>query len=210
MISRKRALAATAAAVTVPVAFAGPALAAGIKFTAPVTGTATIAKTGQTETVPAGTTTYGEVNGDTITSSMNVPVITTRVRLLDLPQYGDATATVKIIETRPAVTKTKLDGSADGTAYFRISVPAVYADAMPGVNLVSVTCGTPEIVAPVHSDKLDLLKASPVTSVFTIPAFTGCGIAAFGTADPRDQMITDKVSGPGNTMNLLVGPAVLG
>lgn len=210
MINRTRALAATTAAVAVPLALAGPALAAGIAFSAPVTGTTTIAKSGQTESVPAGATMQGEINGDTITSSMTIPAATTRVRLLDLPQYGDATATVQIIETRPSVTKTKLDGSADGTAYFRISIPALYADALPGVNLVSATCGTPEIVAQTHSDKLDLFKASPVTSVFTIPAFTGCGIAALGALDPRDQLITDNVSGPGNTMNLMVGPAVLG
>lgn len=65
-------------------------------------------------------------------------------------------------------------------------------------------------MAPTHSDKMQLLKASTVTSTFTIPAFTGCGIKELGKLDPRDQLITDKLSGPGNTMNLVVGPAVLG
>lgn len=209
MIS-KRTLAVTAAAVAAPLTLAGPAFAAGIKFTAPVTGTTYLAKPDVTAALPAGTYTYGEINGDTITSNMVVPVTTSRVRLLDIPQYGDATATVKIVDTRPAVTKLKLDGSADGTAYFKIQILAVYADALPGVNLVSPTCASGEIVAPTHSNKFELLAASTVTSTFTIPAFTGCGQKELGQFDSRDQLITDKLSGPGNTMNAVVGPAVLG
>ena len=197
------------AAACLPLLVCGPALAAGLTFTSPVSGTTYLKKQDKTFEIPAGAYSTGELEGDTVTSSMTVPDVTSKVQLVDIPTVGDATATVRIVETRPSVLKLKADGSASGTSYFRIAIPALYSALLPGVNLVSPTCTSGEIVAPVVVPKFDLFQAFPATSTFTIPAFQKCGLAGLGTLDVRDSLISGELSGPDNVMNLMTGPGKL-
>lgn len=201
---------AVAALAGTTLAGAVPAQAADINVTIPITGTSTLKKQNATLTLPAGGQMKGVLSGDTVTGTMTIPTITAKLRIYGVPTFGDTTSTVKIVETKPAITKLEVDGSVRVTSTFRLELPKVSSDLFPGVNLVRPTCRTREISAVLTAAKFELFTPFPLAGTFAIPAFENCGYSLFGLPSPRDLLMTSLLSGPDNKMDLMAGPVQLG
>ncbi|WP_109510345.1 hypothetical protein [Nocardioides speluncae] len=213
MKTRIRMLVTAAAAATIAgstLVGAAPAQAADINVTIPITGTSTLKKQNATLTLPAGAKMTGVLSGDTVTGSMTIPTITAKLRIFGVPTLGDTTSTVKIVETKPAVTKLEVDGSVKVTSTFRLELPKVTSDVLPSVNVVRPTCRTKEISAVLTAAKFDLFTPFALSGTFTIPAFEKCGYSLFGLPSGRDLLMTSLLSGPDNRMDLMAGPVQIG
>ena len=176
-------------------------------LTLPVTGEAHLAKRDTVLTLPAGAKMVGKLNPDfTVTGDLLIPDTTARMRIFGVPKLGDTTSTVRIVGTAPTQTTFDADGGVTVVNKVRIEIPRVSSDALPYVNVVRDTCRTGEITATLHGDTFDLFTPFPLEGSFTIPAFKQCGYSVFGLPAARDLLLTELLSGPDNTMSLMVGP----
>ncbi|MGH3358914.1 MAG: hypothetical protein ACRDO7_08920 [Nocardioidaceae bacterium] len=199
--------------VTTAVAAGGPATASEIKIKAPVTGSTTVKKTDTTLKLP---------KGSRMTSSLILPGGKLRKGKLEVPQI---TAHIKAAGIVPIVSKVNLRqtknirgqilqkgknrGHLKATAHNRIAIPFAAVDfpLLDGINIVQDTCTTvPFEIKLLSVDKLNLEKKIKIKTTFTIPKFDKCDIANVPPFDLRDTLLTQLMSGPGNKLNLKIGP----
>lgn len=220
-------VAVTAAATTLvaaTVATGGPASAAPIKIKGKVTGTSTIAKTGDTLRLPKGSTLRAGLKlakAKIVNGSLEVPTITAHMnaKIPGLPLPGvPTTAKVNMVQTKPIKGKIFRKGPNRGhvktVAYTRLAIPKVTLDVpipiLNGVNIVQNTCTTkPFKISMLSENKFSLNGRLHVKPTFTIPAFDKCDIVNIPPLDLRDSLLTQLLSGPGNKLNLKIGPMKL-
>ena len=223
VLKRAAAVAAAGALVATTVAAGGsPASASKIKIKAKVTGTSTIAKTGDKLTLPKGAKLTSNLvlpGGKIRKGVLTVPTITAHMNAkipgLDFLPPVPTTAKVRMVQTKNIrgriLQKGKNKGHLKTTAHTRLAVPKVTLDVpipiLDGINIVQDTCTTePFKIKMLSKNKLNLNKKIAVNTTFTIPKFDGCSIVNVPPFDLRNNLLTQLLSGPGNKLNLKIGP----
>lgn len=191
----------------------GPATASEIKIKAPVTGTASVKKTDTTLKLPDGaqmTSTLVLPKGKLIDGKLKVPQITAHLNALGLVPV---VAKVNMVQTADVtgqiIQKGENKGHLKAIAHNRLAIPfaAVDTPLSSGINIVQNTCTTvPFDIKMLSTNKLNLDKKIKVKTTFTIPKFDNCDIVNIPPLDLRDTLLTQLMSGPGNELNLAIGP----
>lgn len=222
VLKRVAVAAAATTLVAATVGAGGPAAAAPIKIKGKVTGTSTIAKTGDKLKLPKGSLLRASLKlkaAEIVKGSLEVPTITARMNASIGGLPGVPTkAKVNMVQTRPITGKIFRKGKNKGhvktVAYTRLAVPKVTLDLplpiVNGVNIVQDTCTTkPFRIAMLSENKFSLEGRLHVKPTFTIPEFDKCDILNVPPLDLRDTLLTQLLSGPGNKLNLWIGPMKL-
>lgn len=212
--------------LTTAIAVGGPpASAAPIKIKAKVTGTSTIAKTGDKLRLPKGAMLRAHLNlrkAKISKGSLEVPTITAHMNAkipgLDFLPGVPTTAKVNMVQTAPITGKIFRRGPNKGhvktVAHTRLAIPKVTLDVpipiLNGINIVQDTCTTdPFKIKMVSENKFSLNGKLHVKPTFTIPKFDKCSIVNVPPFGLRNTLLTQLLSGPGNTLNLKIGPVKL-
>lgn len=218
VLKRTAVVAAASALVVASVGSGGPANAAKIKVKAKVTGTSTIAKTGDKLKLPKGAKLTSNLIipvGKLRNGVLKVPTITAHMNtsLVDGLPTIPVKAKVNMVQTKKIrgkiIRKGKNKGHLRGVAHTRLAIPHAVLDypLLNGINIVQDTCTTkPFKIKMLSSKKLQLEKAFRVNTTFTIPEFDGCSIVNAPPLGLRNSLLTQLVSGPGNKLNLKIGP----
>ena len=222
VLKRAAALAAASALVFAGVGAGGPASASKIKIKAKVRGTATIAKTGDTLQLPKGAKLTSNLvlpGGKIRKGRLEVPTITAHMNAkipgLEFLPPVPTTAKVRMVQTRNirgrVIQKGKNRGHMRAVAHTRLAVPKVTLDVplpiLDGINIVQKTCTTePFKITMLSTNKLNLNKKIKVNATYTIPKFDGCSIVNVPPFGLRNSLLTQLLSGPGNTLKLQIGP----
>lgn len=222
VLKRAAAVAAASALVFAGVGAGGPASASKIKIKAKVRGTTTIAKTGDTLRLPKGAMMTSNLvlpGGKIRKGNLKVPTITAHMNAkipgLDFLPAVPTKAKVRMVQTKHVrgriIQKGKNKGHMRAVAHTRLAVPKVTLDVpipiLDGINIVQETCTTkPFKITMLSTNKLNLNKKIMVNTKFKIPAFDGCSIVNVPPFGLRNSLLTQLLSGPGNTLKLQIGP----
>ncbi|UYM03570.1 hypothetical protein [Solicola gregarius] len=214
--------AAATALVTATIAAGGPASASEIKIKGKVAGSSTVAKSGDTLTLPRGASLKASLflpSGKIRKGVMDVPTITAhmdaKIPGLDFLPGVPMKAKVNMVQVAPITGKVPSKGKNKGhmvsAATVRFAIPKATLDVpipvLDGINIVQDTCTTePFKIKMISNKKLNLDKKIIIDTKFTIPKFDGCSIVNVPPFGLRNTLLTQLLSGPGNTLHLEVGP----
>lgn len=189
---------------------ASPAQAAKpFKVELPLKGSATLAKPGQTLALPDGAVMKGKLNlpKRKLVGTMQIPLITTtmKLKLAGYPTPVSVTAKAKMVPIGKTVVNILKNDHLVTKTKFRIAIREAKVFGI-GPNIVNgKTCTSAPIPATLKSvGKFKLAKAVRLKGQFTVGKMSGC--AAFPNLGITDALLTDQLSGPGNSMDIMAGP----
>ncbi|MDQ1466288.1 MAG: hypothetical protein QOH10_703 [Actinomycetota bacterium] len=183
----------TTASASATSAAVGPA--GTIPFNYWVDASTTLAKLGQTVTVPRGTF-KGTIDIATfnLTGSIKLPPASAVVAIAGLPL---ATATFKIAEVQPVTGHIDLSTlTVTATSVFKIRLVSLTPVGLPFVNLVGDSCRTSKPVSVTMSGSFT--PPLVFSGIYTIPPLRDCGAST--------AALNLVVPGPGNTFTAVATP----
>lgn len=168
-----------------------------------VGGSLTIAKLGQSATLPPGGTFNGsaDLTTGTLSGDVSIPQFTTQLSVLGVP----VDATLQFVEAKPVSGTVSVSGSnatinATATAYVKLTRLA--SPFLPILNLVTNGCQTSQpVVLPLNTTApLSQVLSSGLTfsGTTTIPLLQGCGLAT--------PLLDALMSGPNNPFTVTLTP----
>lgn len=165
-----------------------------------VSGSLTIAKLGQSATLPPGATFNGsaDLTTGTLTGDVSIPQFTSRLTVLGLP----VDATLQFVEARPVSgTVTVGSGSATiaATASAFVKITRLSSPLLP-LNLVGDRCQTSSpVVLPLnYTGPLSLTTGFTFSGTTTIPLLENCGLAT--------PLLDALMAGPNNPFTVTIAP----
>jgi hypothetical protein len=170
-----------------------------ITLSYPVTGSTFIKKINSSISLGPGTlTTTADLNTSTLTASVSLPPATGSFKELG---FITVTATTQMIQVGQATGTFNLaTNSVTTTATDRLQLTGLN---IAGVNVpVGRSCETSAFSVAVSSQPgFSILNGGTLGGTYTIPRFSHCGLATL--------LINLTLPGPGNTISLTLGKAVL-
>lgn len=181
------------------VAAAPGAGAASYDFNWDIYASTHIAKSGMNVTVPKGTFVgSADLATGNLTGQMNLPPAKVTLSALGLVPLAEATFEMKSLQ--PVTGHVDLTTFAfSSTATFAIKISKVTPPGASDINLVGDDCTTATPITVSMSGVASPTAASTFTGTYTIPEFQNC--------QALTELLTQLMSGPGNTFTATVGPS---
>jgi hypothetical protein len=188
-------LAAAAVVATQAVAWAGNS----ITIAYPVSGSSYLQAPSTSVSIGPGTlkATLNTKNG-TLTASLTLPPSEVSFKEFGLiPVSG----TTEFIQAGPTTGKVNLNtGAVTATSKIILKITSLSVAGLPVPVGNSCESATPAVITVTSQHGFGVLKGGDLAGTYTVPAFANCGPAGLLT-----PLINESITGPGNTITLILG-----
>jgi hypothetical protein len=134
----------------------------------------------------------------TLTASLTLPPATASFQEFGLIPVS---ATIEFIQAGPTTGKVNVNtGAVTTTSKIILKITSMSIASLPIPVGDSCESATPAVITATSRPGFSVVSGGKLTGAYTVPAFAGCGFAGLLTL-----LINQSVTGPGNTITLIVG-----